>query len=296
MQLNVAEEVKYSEMWAEVSEGEDTVTSAAVAEFMRRAEKVSTGQLRTVWELADHRKDGTLDRDGFLIALRLLALAQRGAELSIRGLRNFEGIQLIPQIKPREKVEPAPPPAPIDGSAQPNSTPGFAWTVPAELVARYDKFFDGLDAGGLGIIDGKQGFTFFSKSGLPRPTLRKIWQLADITVDGKLDREEFRQAMHLVTGVKNNRIAPEQFPAQLHPSSPFWLREIGSSPKLAPNSGPGEATGSNVGSESGPQFNSQLPSKPLTPVHAPLPGAMGIGSPRQQVTPVSHLSKANSSL
>ena len=209
---------------------------------MQRAKKVSKSQLRTIWQLSDHRNEGELGRDEFFVALRLLALAQRGAELSMKGLRNFVGIQLIPEVEPRPKPQ-TPPLAPVTPSAdplanigRPVATPGFSWMAPPELIARYDKFFDGLDAGRTGIIDGKQGLTFFTKSGLPRPTLRQIWQLADITVDGKLDREEFRQAMHLVTGVKNGRITVEQFPQRLHPSTAFWVREIGTPvPPLAQN-------------------------------------------------------------
>ncbi len=214
-----------------------------MTEFMQRAKKVSKSQLRTIWQLADHRHEGELGRDEFFIALRLLALAQRGAELSMKGLRNFVGIQLIPEVQPRPKPEPQPVAAapagdPLANIGRPVVAPGFSWMAPPELIARYDKFFDGLDAGRMGMIDGKQGLTFFTKSGLPRPTLRQIWQLADITVDGKLDREEFRQAMHLVTGVKNGRITVEQFPQRLHPSTAFWVREIGTpAPPPEQNSG-----------------------------------------------------------
>lgn len=236
IQLNVPEGVKYGEHWGEVCDGADTVSGAQMVEFMQRATKVSKSQLRTIWQLADHRKEGALERDEFFIALRLLALAQRGAELSMKGLRNFVGIQLIPEILPPKKVEPPPAPVsdPLANIGRPNAASSFSWMAPPELIARYDKFFDGLDVERKGVIDGKQGFTFFSKSGLPRPALRQIWQLADITADGKLDREEFRQAMHLVTGVKNGRITVEQFPERLHPSTPNWLRVIGTEPPFVP--------------------------------------------------------------
>lgn len=237
--------MKYGEFWVEVADGADTVQGAQVVELMQRATKVSKSQLRTIWQLADHRQEGSLNRDEFFIALRLLALAQRGAELSMKGLRNFVGIQLIPELRPK-KVDPPPPPAPVaDPLANIGRTPSFSWLVPVELISRYDKFFDGLDADRRGIIDGKQGFTFFSKSGLPRPTLRHIWQLADITVDGMLDREEFRQAMHLVTSVKNGRIHVNHFPEQLHPSTPNWLRPIGTPVPPAPSQGTPQPPDSN---------------------------------------------------
>lgn len=284
LQLNVAEGVKYGEYWADACEGNETVTGPQLFEFMQRAPKVSKSQLRTIWEIVDHRKEGELDRDTFFIAVRLLALGQRGAELSMKGLRNFVGIQLIPQVSPRpEPVAPPPAPAtPTSGNTAGGNS--FSWTVPAELIGRYDRFFDGLDLARSGIVDGKQGFTFFSKSGLPRPALRQIWQLADITADGMLDRDEFRQAMHLVTGVKNGRISVEQFPERLHPSTPFWLRPIG-----APIPTPENININNAMAPQGQAHGTPPPPPPSDPPPPP-PPADGVSSDRSYSDYSNHAS------
>lgn len=218
MKLNPGEEVKYGEYWAQAVGDNETVGGKEAVAFLGRAEKVSKGQLRRIWDIADHRKEGALGRDEFYIALRLVGLAQRGAELSVAGLRNFSGINLIPNIAPEVKEEPA---APASAAAKVDV---FSWTVPADVVAKYDSFFKSLDVRNMGMIDGKQGVTFFGKSGLPRPTLKKIWELADVTRDGKLSLDEFRSAMHMISNIRNERLTVTALPSVLDPSGPNWLR------------------------------------------------------------------------
>ncbi|PXF48341.1 Epidermal growth factor receptor substrate 15-like [Gracilariopsis chorda] len=226
MMLNPGEVTKYMEYWSQACDGAETISGSEAVQFLSRAAKVSKGQLRKIWDIADHRKEGKLDQDQFFIALRLIALAQRGAALSESGLRNFRGIQLIPQITPPKK-EPQPT---ANAPAMPltqQQTPTFSWTVPKQVVERYDTFFHGLDGRKLGMIDGTQGVAFFGKSGLPRSTLKVIWQLADITRDGKLSRDEFRAAMHMVASIRNKRITVDALPSSLDPSGPNWLRVEG---------------------------------------------------------------------
>lgn len=235
MKLNPGEAVKYDEYWAEASVGEEQVSGKDARAIFSRASKVSKTQLRLIWEIADHRREGCLDRSQFLIALRLIALAQRGAEISVKGLRNFVGIHLVPSI------EPAPSPLPAeasgyDASRQVGEGPshldsgaaqaqrGIVWTVELEVLGRYDNYFVSLDAGGTGYIDGSSGVAFFGKSGLPRPVLKRVWQLADVTRDGKLDRDEFRAAMHMVAALRTGRASVADLPQALDRRGPFWLR------------------------------------------------------------------------
>lgn len=218
IKLNPGEEVKYGEYWAQAVGDNETVGGKEAVAFLGRAAKVSKGQLRRIWDVADHQKEGSLGRDEFYIALRLVALAQRGAELSVAGLRNFSGINLIPNIAPEVKKEPA-----VTVTA-PGNANAFSWTVPPAVIAKYDSFFKSLDVAQTGMIDGKQGVTFFGKSGLPRPTLKRIWELADVTRDGKLSLEEFRTAMHMVSNIRNKRLTVTALPSVMDPSGPNWLR------------------------------------------------------------------------
>jgi len=228
MKLNVTEGVKYGEFWADVSKGEDLLPGKLAVPFLSRARDVTRSQLRLIWDLADHQKRGSLNKDEFFIALRLIALAQRGAELSVNGLRNFTGIQLIPFMD----SAPAPPPPParsIATTAAPPEQPLLVWQITPEQNEKYNAHFNKLDDRGMGYIDGLQGVTFFTISGLPRPVLKEIWRLADISADGKLDRDEFRQAMHLVTLVRRGIVPVENLPPRLDPSGPNWVRVMGDS-------------------------------------------------------------------
>ncbi|KAJ1496309.1 hypothetical protein T484DRAFT_1606884, partial [Baffinella frigidus] len=58
--------------------------------------------------------------------------------------------------------------------------------------------FDSLDAGGSGQLDGNTCKNVLVQSRLETADLRKIWDLADVTHDGKLDRLEFAIAQHLI--------------------------------------------------------------------------------------------------
>lgn len=281
MKLNPGEEVKYSTYWAEAVGDEEKVGGKEAVVFLGRASKVSKGQLRRIWDIADHRKEGELGRDEFYIALRLLALAQRGAELSVGGLRNFTGIQLIPDIAPVVKETPA------DETQAPPKPNGFSWTVPADVVARYDAFFKSLDVRKVGMIDGKQGVTFFGKSGLPRPTLQKIWELADVGRDGMLSLDEFRTAMHMVANIRNKRLTVTALPSALDPNGPNWLRIEGQEQITSMESAATSTQSSEHGAPASMPHvqGSAAPSPPLPTAQVPPPPMQAPPPPMQAPPP-----------
>ena len=224
IKLNPAEMAKYSAFWSTASDGAERLSGADAVAFLSRAEKVSKGQLRRIWDIADHRKEGELDESQFYIALRLVALAQRGAALSTDGLRSFTGITLVPNIAPPPKEEEESGPS-IEPASATELT--FSWTISQEVAKKYDSFFASLDERGVGMLDGRQGAAFFGKSGLPRPTLKRVWDLADVTRDGLLSRDEFRTAMHIVASITNKRLTVTALPNNLDPTGPNWLRIAG---------------------------------------------------------------------
>lgn len=284
VRLNPVETNKYLEYWSDASDGAETLSGTHAVAFLSRASKVSKGQLRRIWDVADHRQEGFLDQTQFFIALRLLALAQRGAELSTAGLRNFTGIQLIPKIeappKPASPPPPSPPPNVIPTEQLHNpSALSFSWTITQDVADRFDKFFADLVSPGATHADAGTSVPFFVKSGLPRPTLKKIWQLADYDRDGMLSREEFRTAMHLVTALRNKRVAVENLPNGLDPTSATWVRIAGAVDATedmhVPVPGGGQIlqplTGSHTGSHMmQPQAQGQMGS-PIVPMPPPPP-------------------------
>ena len=81
---------------------------------------------------------------------------------------------------------------------------------------KYDALFASADANGDGFVDGSEAKTFFAVSQLPKAELKLIWALADRSMDSKLDRIEFRMAMHLIY----SRMSGYPLPPRLTPD--FW--------------------------------------------------------------------------
>ncbi|KAI7823129.1 hypothetical protein BX661DRAFT_186904 [Kickxella alabastrina] len=88
------------------------------------------------------------------------------------------------------------------------------WDVTNEERVRYRQFFDSLDTQKAGFLSGDVPVNFFLKSNLPEMLLSKVWDLADVNHNGKLSREEFAVAMHLI----NLRLAGGEIPDTLPPA------------------------------------------------------------------------------
>ncbi|XP_053610717.1 ralBP1-associated Eps domain-containing protein 1 [Plodia interpunctella] len=100
-----------------------------------------------------------------------------------------------------------------DGEAEANED---AWAISSAQARHYAAQFAQLRPE-AGMLSGHTAKLFFEKSRLSVPDLRKIWQLSDITKDGKLTLEEFSIAMHLIVLRRNNMPVPEVLPACLVP-------------------------------------------------------------------------------
>mmetsp|Transcript_93546 Transcript_93546/g.227268 ORF Transcript_93546/g.227268 Transcript_93546/m.227268 type:complete len:632 (+) Transcript_93546:157-2052(+) len=90
------------------------------------------------------------------------------------------------------------------------------WIIAAEKPA-FDAMFDTLTQTPDGKVTGAAAKGPLLDSGLPKATLRPLWELADIDKDGKLDRDEFAVAMYLVSlctsgGTLPAALSPEMIP------------------------------------------------------------------------------------
>ncbi|CAM9660089.1 unnamed protein product, partial [Hapterophycus canaliculatus] len=80
---------------------------------------------------------------------------------------------------------------------------------------QYDKAFAKLSPDGSFITPAKATKTL-SKSGLPRETLKRIWQMADVDRDEKLNKEQWVVAMHLVVCTTARKLPlPGKLPVRL---------------------------------------------------------------------------------
>ncbi|KAG6820783.1 hypothetical protein H0H93_011548 [Arthromyces matolae] len=93
------------------------------------------------------------------------------------------------------------------------------WDVTPEDKASADRFFDDLDTSRRGYIEGDVAVPFLLKSNLLGEDLAHIWDLADIHNDGKLTRDGFAIAMHLIQKKLAGADIPTTLPSSLVPPS-----------------------------------------------------------------------------
>lgn len=72
------------------------------------------------------------------------------------------------------------------------------WAITKIEKQMYDQLFESWDGLGKGLIGGDVAIEVFGQSGLPKNDLMQIWTLADPSNRGKLNKDEFAVAMHLV--------------------------------------------------------------------------------------------------
>ncbi|RKO96259.1 hypothetical protein CAUPRSCDRAFT_12048 [Caulochytrium protostelioides] len=96
---------------------------------------------------------------------------------------------------------------------------GMNWAMTSDERQQYDAVFRTWDTSRSGALTGAQVQQIFLPSGLPAPTLAKIWQLCDIHARGRLDMDEFAVAIHLVYRALTGLAVPDQLPPVLVPRS-----------------------------------------------------------------------------
>uniref|UniRef100_A0A673IP40 Epidermal growth factor receptor substrate 15-like 1 n=1 Tax=Sinocyclocheilus rhinocerous TaxID=307959 RepID=A0A673IP40_9TELE len=160
--------------------------------------------LGKIWDLADPDGKGFLDKQGFYVALRLVACAQSGHDISISGLH-------------------LPVPSPKFDHSSPSlssitSTNESHWAVRPEEKSKFDGIFESL-APVNGLLSGEKVKPVLINSKLPVDVLGKVWDLSDIDKDGHLDKDEFAVAMHLVYRALEKEPVPSVLPSSLIPPS-----------------------------------------------------------------------------
>ncbi|KAL5223561.1 hypothetical protein ABZP36_010200 [Zizania latifolia] len=73
------------------------------------------------------------------------------------------------------------------------------------MEAAFDAYFRAADLDHDGRISGQEAVAFFKASGLPQPVLAQIWNYADKNRTGFLGREDFYNALRLITVAQSGR-------------------------------------------------------------------------------------------
>ncbi|XP_071343892.1 epidermal growth factor receptor substrate 15 isoform X2 [Trachinotus anak] len=231
--------------------GSGRVAAADAALFLKRS-GLADLVLGKIWDLADSERKGSLNKQQFFIALRLVACAQNGLEVSLKSLNV------------------AVPPPKFHDTSSPLLSGGVAadipWVVKEEKV-KFDSIFESLGPVG-GMLTGDKVKPVLLNSKLPVDILGRVWELSDLDRDGMLDKDEFSVAMYLVYRALEGEPVPMSLPPPLVPPS---KRKKPSVPPVMPllPSPPSvkDSRSSHAGSKTMP-----LPPKPA-PAPVPAPAA-----------------------
>ncbi|KAM4739237.1 epidermal growth factor receptor substrate 15-like 1 isoform 2-T2 [Anableps anableps] len=162
--------------------------------------------LGKIWDLADPEGQGYLDKQGFYVALRLVACAQSGQEVSVSSIN-----LTVPPPKFKDSCSPS------LGNTTPLSCESL-WAVRPEEKNKFDGIFESLSPVNS-LLSGEKVRPVLINSKLPLDVLGKVWDLSDIDKDGHLDKDEFAVAMHLVYRALEKEPIPALLPSALIPPS-----------------------------------------------------------------------------
>uniref|UniRef100_A0A674E2R2 Epidermal growth factor receptor pathway substrate 15 n=1 Tax=Salmo trutta TaxID=8032 RepID=A0A674E2R2_SALTR len=181
--------------------------------------KLPVDVLGRVWELSDLDRDGMLDRDEFAVVMYLVYRALEGEPVPMS-----LPATLVPPSKRKKLPVSVPPVMPLLPSPPSikerhlppsltilsNNPVSFQWAVSPPDKAKYDEVFAKTDLDMDGLVSGPEVRDIFLKTGLPSATLARIWELCDIGDIGKLTREQFALALHLINQKLTTGVDPPQ--------------------------------------------------------------------------------------
>ncbi|XP_068175108.1 epidermal growth factor receptor substrate 15 isoform X2 [Antennarius striatus] len=230
------------------------VAAADAALFLKRS-GLADLVLGKIWDLADSERKGSLNKQQFFVALRLVACAQNGLEVAIKSLN-----VAVPVPKFHDTSSPL-----LAGGVAAE----IPWVVKPEEKMKFDSIFDSLGPVG-GILTGEKVKPVLLNSKLPVDILGRVWELSDLDRDGMLDRDEFSVAMYLVYRALEGEPVPMSLPPPLVPPS---KRKKPTAPPVMPllPSPPSakEARSSHAGSKTMPHPAKPAPAPAPTPAAAP---------------------------
>lgn len=106
-----------------------------------------------------------------------------------------------------------------------NAASNVTWAITKQEKQVYDNLFQAWDTGKKGYVDSNVALNVFTKSGLSRQDLEAIWTLADTDDAGKLNKNQFAVAMHLIYRRLNGLEIPLRLPPELIPPADRTFRD-----------------------------------------------------------------------
>ncbi|KAI9244241.1 hypothetical protein BY458DRAFT_447881 [Sporodiniella umbellata] len=242
--ITAAEREKYSNIFR-VHQPTNGAMDAETARNVFLKSKLPTDTLGQIWALADVRQSGTLSQTEFVIAMHYIAKLMDGTLKSLPDklpsavFQSASGTAASPMIAHpsasslgRQPTVMTPPQRSQTIDSLGNMAFGQSeWDVTAQERKQFNTYFDKIDSGRHGHIQGKEAVEFFKNSRLPESELAHIWDLSDIHQRGSLSRDEFAVAMHLIHQRLQGETLPQSLPKSLIP--PNSKQNVFASPAMA---------------------------------------------------------------
>ncbi len=188
-------------------DGKNQIGAMEAATFLKKS-GLPDESLGKIWDQSDPEGRGYLDRTGFFVACKFVALVQDHQDLLACNLKNES---------PAPNFGDATAPGAKTAKLPNKPAPSVNFLVKPEEKRKYDALFNQLQP-----VDeklpGDKVRQVMMGSKLPMPILGKIWDLSDVDRDGCLDRYEFTVAMHLVYRRLQGDNIPDVLPLELGPS------------------------------------------------------------------------------
>ncbi len=181
---------------------------------------------------------------------------------SLSGLRSSRSTPQLPTLGPLPPTSPlatsastpfpmSPLPGPM-GYIPSQATSVAQWNIKPEDRARYERYFEQLDTSRQGFLLSDVAVPFFARANLPNDIMATIWyahspiprsydddllaslrDMADSEHDGRLTREDFAVAMHLI----RQKLAGKDLPAAATSTAPA-VSPLRSTPSVSPRPEP----------------------------------------------------------
>ncbi|XP_072367005.1 epidermal growth factor receptor substrate 15 isoform X1 [Scyliorhinus torazame] len=193
--------------------------------------KLPVDVLGRVWDLSDTDRDGLLDRDEFAVAMFLVyrALEKEPVPFSLspalippskrKKASVPSSVPLIPSPPTSKESRQSLPPVGILPSKTP-AVQAVKWVVTPTDKTKYDEIFMKTDKDQDGFVSGVEVKDIFLTTGLPPATLAHIWALCDTNDCGKLSKEQFALALHIINQKITKGVDPPQvLTAEMMPPS-----------------------------------------------------------------------------
>ena len=181
--------------------------------FLKKS-SLEIATIKAIWKISAQTNPKSLEKEEFFVALRLIALAQNGMEVSEGSIINDVQANL-----PAFESIPMPTQAPQSyGSSEmhPPSTAGqHAMTY--EDFSKYSRIFDNKDTTKNGYIDNEQMIKIMQSTGLPNEQLKIIYDFASQVNENQIgfDKLSTIMVMHIMYKNKTGSPIPQQLPQDL---------------------------------------------------------------------------------